>query len=52
MTDVYIALSESDTLDDLKRIFGDAWKKTKANERPRLKAEYEKKKKELEAANA
>lgn len=52
LTDVYIALSESDTLDDLKRIFGDAWKKTKQNERPKLKAEYEKKKKELEAANA
>ena len=52
LTDVYIALSESDTLNDLKRIFGDAWKKTKENERPKLKAEYEKKKKELEAANA
>lgn len=52
LTDVYIALPECDTLDDLKRIFGDAWKKTKANERPKLKAEYEKKKKELEAVNA
>ena len=46
-TDVYLAMRESETLEDLQRIFGNAWEKAKDKDKKSLKEAYDKRKGEL-----
>ena len=47
-TDVFTAMGDASTVEELQAIFGDAWKKANQKDRPSIKKEYDRLKAILE----